>query len=88
MYQGSIQVNQGNNMISTDELIVHYNEQTKKQDIHKLEFVGNVIITQGDNKAQGCKLIVNMLEDVAELKACGERVNTIINTDAPLEDNQ
>ena len=88
VYQGNIQVNQGNNRIETDELIVHYNEQAKKQDIHKLEFVGNVIITQGDNNAQGCKLIVNMLEDVAELKACGERVNTIINTDVRQEDNQ
>lgn len=38
---------------------------------------GNVVVSQGESIAKGCKLVANLRTNIAKLEACGGRVRSI-----------
>lgn len=73
-FNGEVVASSGDSIIAADKG-TYYVEKSQ------VILAGNIIASQGENQAEGCRLIVDLKTNVAELLACGERVNTIINTD-------
>lgn len=74
-FTGDVVASSGDSVISAD---------TGTYSVEKAQvvFAGNVIASQGENEAQGCELTLKLNTNIAELKACGDRVNTVINPNA------